>query len=430
MSFEPRSVTAFRYAAARFDAATAVAEFDFELIGEGEPLRFTESITFTTGPAAPVLSAEDAERLQRVLALLGAVLGLSYFKAAAPPRVELDVAGLTAEAVEYLRQVLRHGLAEFAYRAGLPSLLDPDIVAADLAPALPIRDAEGAPFVPIGGGKDSVVSVESLRAVGLEPAQFAARRRLDPALLDLNARGALNGHVPVTAMNTLIAVAQSLLLGLGPVVMSNESSASDPTLEWDGESVNHQWSKSLEAERLLSAVLEPQAGLRGASFSLLRPFSELRIARGFAATTRYDAAIVSCNRAFRLAGATPTWCGECDKCRFVFLALAPHLEPERLLGIIGHDLFADEAQLPGFRALLGLGDHKPFECVGEEAESSVAVTLVSRMPRWADSPVIRALLAEAPELAAGDAALEEHILGESEALAVAAVYERARRALV
>ena len=54
----------------------------------------------------------------------------------------------------------------------------------------------------------------------------------------------------------------------------------------------------------------------------------------------------------------------------------------------------------------------------------------SRMPRWADSPVIRALLAEAPELAAGDAALEEHILGESEALAVAAVYERARRALV
>tara|TARA_Y100000814_G_scaffold264699_1_gene217559 strand:- start:18559 stop:19911 length:1353 start_codon:yes stop_codon:yes gene_type:complete len=450
MSFEPRSVTAFRYAAARFDAATAVAEFDFELIGEGEPLRFTESITFTTGPAAPVLSAEDAERLQRVLALLGAVLGLSYFKAAAPPRVELDVAGLTAEAVEYLRQVLRHGLAEFAYRAGLPSLLDPDIVAADLAPALPIRDAEGTPFVPIGGGKDSVVSVESLRAVGLEPVQFAvnpnaiitrvaeaselpliaARRRLDPALLDLNARGALNGHVPVTAMNTLIAVAQSLLLGLGPVVMSNESSASDPTLEWDGESVNHQWSKSLEAERLLSAVLEPQAGLRGASFSLLRPFSELRIARGFAATTRYDAAIVSCNRAFRLAGATPTWCGECDKCRFVFLALAPHLEPERLLGIIGHDLFADEAQLPGFRALLGLGDHKPFECVGEEAESSVAVTLVSRMPRWADSPVIRALLAEAPELAAGDAALEEHILGESEALAVAAVYERARRALV
>ena len=146
MSFEPRSVTAFRYAAARFDAATAVAEFDFELIGEGEPLRFTESITFTTGPAAPVLSAEDAERLQRVLALLGAVLGLSYFKAAAPPRVELDVAGLTAEAVEYLRQVLRHGLAEFAYRAGLPSLLDLDIVAADLAPALPIRDAEGAPF--------------------------------------------------------------------------------------------------------------------------------------------------------------------------------------------------------------------------------------------------------------------------------------------
>lgn len=450
MSFEPRSVTAFRYAAARFDAATAVAEFDFELVGAGEPLRFTESITFTSGSAAPPLSSDDEERLERVLVLLGAVLGLSYFKAAAPARVDLDVAGLTAEAVEYLRQVLRHGLAEFAYRAGLPALLSPEIVATELAAALPVRDAEGTPLVPIGGGKDSVVSVESLRAVGLEPVQFAvnpnaiitrvaeaselpliaARRRLDPALLELNARGALNGHVPVTAMNTLIAVAQSLLLGLGPVVMSNESSASDPTLEWNGQSVNHQWSKSLEAERLLAAVLEAQAGLRGASFSLLRPFSELRIARGFAATTRYDDAIVSCNRAFRLAGATPTWCGECDKCRFVFLALAPHLEPERLLHIIGHDLFADEAQLPGFRALLGLGEHKPFECVGEEAESSVAVTLVSRIPRWAESPVIRALLAEAPELAAGDAALEERILGESSALPVAEIFEKARRALV
>lgn len=447
----PRSVTAFRYAAWRFDASTSHAEFDFELVSPDAVHRFTESVAFTAGFAAPPLDAADTERFERVLALLGAVLGLSYYKAAAPPRVELAAGGLGRDAVEYLALVLRHGLAEFAYRNGLPGLLAPVIVLdAPEAPRLGSREATGAPLVPIGGGKDSVVSVESLRLAGLDPVQFAvnpnaiiervaeasglpliaARRRLDPRLLALNGDGALNGHVPVTAMNTLIAVAQALLLGLGPVVMSNESSASDPTLDWDGEPVNHQWSKSLDAERALATVLESQAGLRHATFSLLRPFSELRIARGFAATTRYDEAVVSCNRAFRLSGATPSWCGECDKCRFVFLALAPHLEPERLLGIIGHDLFADEAQLPGFRALLGLGAHKPFECVGEEAESSVAVTLVSRIPRWAGSPVIAGLLAEAPELAVGDVALEARILGESPALVLPPEYEEARRALV
>jgi hypothetical protein len=472
MSFDPGSIVAFRYARAAFDPATGVAEFDFELwasdadTGPVVRERFTERVRFTLpGPgavgAAAAPSADTLARLDRVLALLGGVIGLSYYKAAAPDRVELAVPGLTIEAVGYLRTVLRHGLAEFAYRAGLPGLLDPEVDTDELEPAYgaaggsgggagEVRAPGGAPLVPIGGGKDSVVSVESLRAAGLAPIQFAvnpnaiiervvaasglpvvsARRELDRHLLELNADGALNGHVPVTAMNTLIAVAQSLLLGLGPVVMSNESSASDPTLTWGVEPVNHQWSKSLDAERALAEVLVPQAGLEAATFSLLRPFSELRIAGGFAKTDRYDDAIVSCNRAFRISGATPSWCGECDKCRFVFLALAPHMEPDRLVGIVGHDLFADPAQLPGFRDLLGLGEHKPFECVGEEAESSVAVTLVSRVPRWAASPVIAGLLAEAPEFGVGDASLERRVLGESAALPVPAPYETARRALV
>jgi len=447
MDFDPAAVSAFRYLAARFDPVAAVAEFDYELGGSGE--RFTERVSFVSGTPA------DPDRLQRVLDLLGAILGLSYYKAAAPPRYESRVP-LAPVALDYLRAAIRSGLAEFAYRAGLPGPLEPEVTAPGAEPYHESVALDGAPLVPIGGGKDSVVSVESLRAAGLEPVQFsvnpnaivervaaaaglplvAARRRLDPRLLELNAGGALNGHVPVTAMNSLIALAQSLLIGAGPVVMSNESSASDPTLTWNGFPVNHQWSKSLEAELALRDALAAQAGLADVSFSLLRPFSELRIAGGYARISpperaaAYDAAIVSCNRAFRIRGAEPTWCGECDKCRFVFLALAPHMAPERLLGIVGHDLFADEAQLPGYRALLGLGAHKPFECVGEEAESSVAVTLASRIPRWAGSPVIRGLLADAPELGAGDAAQEARILGASEALPVPPRYEEARRALV
>lgn len=439
MPFDPASVDTFEYTGWRIEAD--VASFDFALTGPGVDHRFTEVVRFAAGDeAAP----------ERIVALLGGVLGVSYYKAAAPGRFVIAAPALTREAAEYLRVVYREGLAEFAYREGLPAKVDPVIEHLDPVGASPAAPVDGRPLVPIGGGKDSVVSVESLVAAGLEPVQFAvnpnvvirrvadasgrelvsATRTIDPALLALNADGALNGHVPVTAMNSLIAVTQARMLGLGPVVMSNESSASDPTLEWNGEPVNHQWSKSLEAERLLAAVLAPQAGLTEAYFSLLRPFTELRIARAFAKTTRYDASIVSCNRAFRMGAGDPGWCGDCDKCRFVFLALAAVMEPSRLTAIIGKDMFADATQLPGYRALLGLDAHKPFECVGEEAECTVAATLASRDPHWAASVVMRALHAEVPTLAVGSATLEAEVFTDAPASPVAFAYERARHALV
>jgi hypothetical protein len=253
-----------------------------------------------------------------------------------------------------------------------------------------------------------------------------ATRTLDPALFELNARGALNGHVPVTAMNSLIAVAQSRLLGLGPVVMSNENSAAEPTLLWNGQPVNHQWSKSLEAEVLLAAAIEAQTAERGAYFSLLRPFTELRIAGKFARTDRYDGAIVSCNRAFRLSGAEPGWCGECAKCQFVFLALSPFMSRGRLVSIIGADMFAKPELVDGFASLLGIDSHKPFECVGEEAESTVAMSLAARSAEWSDSVVVRALVERAPELLDGDAAMEQSLFADREATAVPPAYAAAR----
>jgi len=447
VAFQPDSITEFRYLAARLDRTTGEAQFDFALVGASSEL-FTERVAFTL----PTDAADvDWRRVDALVVLLGAVLGLSYYKAAAPPLYTVAVPGLTDAALDYLALTLKHGLAEFAYRAALPGLVEPRIERS--SGAEPFRATivpAGAPLVPIGGGKDSVVTVESLVAAGLAPVQFAvnanaiirrvadvsglplvtATRSLDRHLLELNDDGALNGHVPVTAMNSLIALIQSRLLGLGPVVMSNESSASDPTLVWNGEPVNHQWSKSLEAERALRDVVAVQAGLTDAYFSLLRPFSELRIARGFAETSKYDASIVSCNRAFRLGADRVGWCGDCDKCRFVFLVFATFMPRERVVAIIGKDMLDDASQLPGYRALLGLGAHKPFECVGEEAECSVAMSIVSRTGDWADSAVVAALLEEIPTLREGSADLEHHVLDDAEADPLPEPYERARRALI
>ena len=398
-----------RFPGYTFDPATGVARFDYLLDGP-EPERFTETVTF------PVAGRPVPDAFHRVLDLLHVVAGVSYYKAGAPPRIEAPAA-VPAEAAALFTAVYTRGLAEYAYRNDLPYVLDLVVDVPQLGPpAAPVDNADGRPLSAVGGGKDSIVTLEILRAAGLDPVPFsvnpnpvivdvngasglpalAARRRLDPRLFELNAAGALNGHIPVTAINSLIAIATAAWHGLGPVVMSNERSASDPNLIWNGHPVNHQWSKGVDAEGLLRAAVTAHAGITEPYFSLLRTLSELHIARLFARHTGYDHVVTSCNKAFKLHDPTARWCGDCPKCRFVFLALAPFMERSRLAGIFGRDLFADPGQIRGFEELLGVDAHKPFECVGEVEESVVALAMMSEQQQWRDSPVLTALQAAVP----------------------------------
>ena len=79
--------------------------------------------------------------------------------------------------------------------------------------------------------------------------------------------------------------------------------------------------------------------------------------------------------------------------------MAPFMPRERLTGIFGGDLLADESQVPGYRELLGVDGHKPFECVGEVEESVVALSLLAQQDQWRDAPVVRALVAALPDTA-------------------------------
>jgi hypothetical protein len=148
-------------------------------------------------------------------------------------------------------------------------------------------------------------------------------------------------------------------------------------------------------ERLLSAaVAETQTGVR--TFSVLRPASELAVARAFARLERYHDAFTSCNAIFRIDPAlrASSWCCDCPKCRFVFLALAPFSSPEHLRALFGRDLLAEPEQVEGFALLTATGGHKPFECVGEEQESVAALRMLAADPRWRDHKVVRALAAD------------------------------------
>ena len=433
MVFDPAAYTEFRYLRAKINTQECQVVFDYELAGEGPSLSFSESLSFT-----PVRVGQevDWERVRGLVAILGAVMGLSYYKAAAPSRYVIAAEGMTGEGVEYLGQVITHGMAEFAFRNELGAPLSPEIVhEAPVAPSwLPesYLTLSGDPLVPIGGGKDSVVSVELLAAARMHPVQFAvnpnkiiyrvarikghpviaASREIDPALIAINSQGALNGHIPVTAINSLIALVQARIIGLGPVVMSLEASASEPTLWWGEMPVNHQWSKSEQAEELLQDMLGPQAGLSpGAYFSLLRPYSEIQIARYFARLSEYHPVITSCNRAFRHGVEDARWCGDCDKCRFIFLILSPYIAATSLTRMFADNLLDNPRQLEGYRALLGLHEHRPFECVGEQAESMLALHWISARSEWSNSAVVKALVAEIPELLAAQPELEEQVLG-------------------
>jgi hypothetical protein len=181
-----------------------------------------------------------------------------------------------------------------------------------------------------------------------------------------------------------VALVAAATTGRDAVVMSNEWSASSGNLTHAGRVVNHQWSKSLAFEDLFRRVLatSPLSGID--YFSWLRPFSELWVARRFAALEAFHDVFRSCNRSFHLnpADRLDTWCGRCDKCCFIDLILSPYVPADTLRRIFdGAEPLADVALATTFRALAGLSeDAKPFECVGDVDECRVALLLAAGRP--------------------------------------------------
>jgi len=405
--FDPASFGVFRVQGRTFDRDSGTVSLHYAL---DDRQAFVETITFETPfTAGPAL---DGPGLDRALLHLHIAAGTSYYKAAAPLEVMVEEDALSSDEQEFHRHLYDDGLREFAVTNGLPVprpvRIRSDVEAGRWPRPAPVSRPGGL-VVPIGGGKDSMVLIEAVKdlrprllAVNPHPLVvdlagqtgldlIVVRRRLDTRLADLNASGALNGHVPITAIVSLIAVVGSFLYGYDTIAMAVERSASEETVQVDGVPVNHQYSKSLEFEFLLSGLVTTAIDPGVAYGSALRPYSELAIARTFARLTGYHATFCSCNSAFRQsAAAGDRWCGHCPKCRFVGLMLAPFLSQGALAAIIGRDLFADPDQIDGFADLMS-DDDKPFECVGERRESAAAMRMLSFRPEWQDSVVVATL---------------------------------------
>ena len=406
-SFEPAAFRRFRFTERSLSGGTVRLGYALD-----DAYEFVEEFDIPIPDAEP-----DPATVAPLLDLLHWVAGVSYFKTAVPPEVSCETGSPPPATAQYLEALYSEGLGEFAVVNALPHLPAPRFPRG--SPRLQSRLTRIRParvLVPIGGGKDSIVALEIVRRAGLDFVLFSVRddpamqrtaavadvprlvveRRLPLALLeDLHRNGALNGHIPITAIISCVALLTAALHGYDAVVLANERSASSGNVVYDGVEVNHQFSKSARAELLLrEAAAEATTAVD--VFSILRPASELAIARRFAALERYHHAFTSCNAIFRLDPLLrrASWCGSCPKCRFVFLALAPFMSPEALERIFGTPMLDDESQFDGFARLTATGGPKPFECVGEEDESLAAIQLLADEPRWRDRPVVRRLIDE------------------------------------
>jgi UDP-N-acetyl-alpha-D-muramoyl-L-alanyl-L-glutamate epimerase len=402
----------FRYESWTADAETGTLTCRYSL----DELDFAERFTLPSGPRWQTGAAQAAARLVFLLA------GVSYYKTAAPPVIDLGQTALTAAELDFLREFYLQGLGEFAYRNTLDlTSLRIEADSADArATSLAAPTGSARPLVPFGGGIDSIVVIEHVRQMGdaalfivnrpadrfaaiEEPAAVTglpvvrAEREIDPQLLRSAGLGFLNGHVPVTGILSAIAVLAAALTGRDAVVMSNEWSASIPTLRYQGRPVNHQYSKSAGFEAAFRGVLAGTAAEMPEYFSWLRDRTELWVGREFAGLEPYHASFRSCNKAFYTdpGRRLDHWCGQCDKCCFIDLILAPFMPADALRRIFTQtpEPLDDRALAGKFRALLGAGA-KPFECVGEVNECRAAVLLAARRADRAGSGLLQELAAE------------------------------------
>ena len=327
------------------------------------------------------------EQLQALAFQIGMIELVSYWKIACPKRVVVKPFSLTDSQKAFWKKLYYNGLGEFLYLNCI-SVSEEGLMQIESVGNQPFAKVdlplEERTLVPIGGGKDSVVTLECLRGqmpvvpmivnprgatlncvktAGYGENDFIViNRTLDPTMLKLNAEGYLNGHTPFSALLAFIGVLVAFGSRSRYIALSNENSANESTVP--GTNINHQYSKSIEFERDFRNYVAENLNDKVQYFSFLRPLSELQIAKLFAQCEAYHPVFRSCN----VGSKTDSWCGHCPKCLFTWIILSPFLSREKLTAIFGKDLMADESLRPIYEELNGTAEVKPFECVGTVEE--------------------------------------------------------------
>lgn len=351
-------------------------------------------------PENTEINSDDIELL---IFNLGMVELISYWKLTCSPKIKVNCGYLSPDQVKWWKKLFIKGLGEFFYKNGIE-------FSSDMFEILPdgdnknenqIKNPVTAPgeslpkvLIPVGGGKDSAVTInllegradrygyvinprkactETLNASTIPEEKYIfVKRTLDKNMLRLNAEGFLNGHTPFSAMVAFSSVLTAYLNDIPYVALSNESSANESTVL--NTDVNHQYSKSFEFESDFVNYEKQYIGSGVHYFSLLRPFTEVKIAKMFSEYKEYHEIFRSCN----VGSKQDIWCNNCAKCLFVYIILSPFLDESGMQRIFGENLLDKYELKPIFDKLIGIMPEKPFECVGSYNEVNAALQSLLR----------------------------------------------------
>ncbi len=336
----------------------------------------------------------DKEKLDELIFSLGMVEVISYWKATCSKNLIIKEKDLTEEQKKWWIKLYRLGLGEFFYINGISNQKDFINIKSNTINTSPLKQESNYRsanvLVPIGGGKDSIVTLESLKekkecypyiinprkttldtveVAGLTDKLVTAKRTIDSNLLELNKEGYLNGHTPFSAIVAFSSLIAAYLNDLSNIALSNEDSANESTVK--DSDINHQYSKSFEFEMDFVNYEKEYLKTGIKYFSYLRPLAEIQIAKLFAQHEKYHHIFKSCN----IGSKTDSWCSNCSKCLFVYIILLPFIKEEKLINIFSKNMLEEKNLLEDFKKLTGQLEEKPFECVGSIEEVHTAMQI-------------------------------------------------------
>ena len=409
--------------------------YHYDVQSDGLHIVFTfrigDNILFTPTAFIPNRSFLNFDQPKDILDTLvfniGMIELISYWKCFCPPKVTVKCRTLSDSQIRFWKKIYFNGLGEFFYINGIHATIE-DFIKIEcpnegfrvlgekgcrvfgikqtlkpfnlqtFKPSNPQTLNQSNYLVPIGGGKDSVVTLELLSShcdrrpvplimnprgatIGcIEAAGYSMddvlviHRSIHPRLLELNSQGCLNGHTPFSAMLAFYTLLASQLSSIPNIALSNESSANEATVADTG--VNHQYSKSIEFENDFRSYVAEHVSPQYNYFSFLRPLSELQIAMLFSRYGKYHPVFRSCNAGSK----EDIWCGRCAKCLFAYIILSPFIPPQQLDTIFGKNMLDDPEMRQFFDELTGHAETKPFECVGTIDEVNTALSMA--VERW------------------------------------------------
>ncbi|MEA2051078.1 MAG: hypothetical protein U9O56_10175 [Campylobacterota bacterium] len=370
------------------DGTNLSLEFEYNLVEDTKTTVFIHKLDIKKSHKISI-----CKNIDNIIFHIGLIEAINYWKIATPKDFFIRCGYINDEQIQWFKKLYYNGLGEFLYINQISISIDDfvDFKIENDFEAFEIISCktENNNIIPIGGGKDSLVTYELLKdefpnsyLFSINPIKASQNildrnpknsivlsRKLDMQILKFNKQGYLNGHIPFSSIVGFISIYLGLLYKIKYIVLSNESSANEENVVFNDLKVNHQYSKSLEFENDFRYYISKFITKDVEYFSFLRPLEEIQIASLFSKNKEYFDIFLSCN----VGSKEDRWCGKCPKCMFTYMMLCNFIEDDTMIRIFGKNMFEDKDLELIFNKLYKTTEVKPFECVGTYDEVNYAL---------------------------------------------------------